>query len=371
MSEFPSVTNNAEGMRFSDMEIKNFNEDMRYNRFGTTGWQVSKIALGTMTFGQQNTEEEGHRQLDYALERGINLIDTAEMYSVPPRPETQGSTERIIGTWNRARKRRDDFYLATKIAGPGKMAGHIRSNMGFAEGQLREAVHGSLERLQTDYIDLYQLHWPERKANFFGVRGVSELDEWEDNFLRMMEDLRDLRREGLIREWGMSNETAWGLMRALHLAEVHDLPRPVSIQNPYSLLARGFEVGLAEVCLRENVAGFPYSPLAMGRLSGKYLRGEDTPDSRLNQFTHYTRYNGENALAATQAYAEVAEAHGLSMSQMALAFVTDRPFTQSTIIGATSLEQLRENVDSILLRLGAEVLEALEAVQTRYPDPAV
>ncbi|MGB3802177.1 MAG: aldo/keto reductase [Lewinella sp.] len=353
------------------MEIKNFNGAMRYNAFGTTGWQVSKIALGTMTFGQQNSEEEGHRQLDYALERGINLIDTAEMYSVPPRAETQGSTERIIGTWVRARKRREDFYLATKIAGPGGMADHIRPNMGYAEGQLREAVERSLERLQTDYIDLYQLHWPERRANFFGVRGVQELDEWEDDFITVMRDLQQLRREGLIREWGMSNETAWGLMRALHLAVVNDLPRPVSVQNPYSLLARGFEVGLAEVCLRERVAGFPYSPLAMGRLSGKYLRGTDEPSSRLNQFTHYTRYNGDNALAATRSYAEVAEKHGLTMSQMALAFVTDRSFTQSNIIGATSLKQLEENIDSINLELTEEIMYDLEAIQNRFPNPAV
>ncbi|PPK86142.1 aryl-alcohol dehydrogenase-like predicted oxidoreductase [Neolewinella xylanilytica] len=353
------------------MDIKNFNATMRYNAFGTTGWQVSKIALGTMTFGQQNTEQEGHRQLDFALERGINIIDTAEMYSIPPRAETQGSTERIIGTWNRARKRRQDFYLATKIAGPGGMADHIRPDMGYAGGQLRSAVNRSLERLQTDYIDLYQLHWPERQANFFGTRGVSALDGWEDNFLTVMQDLQALQREGLIREWGMSNETAWGLMRALHLAEVNDLPRPVSIQNPYSLLARGFEVGLAEVCLRENVAGFPYSPLAMGRLSGKYLRGEADPSSRLNQFTHYTRYNSENSLAATQAYAAIAEKHGLNMSQMALAFVTDRAFTASTIIGATNLEQLTVNIHSISLYLNEEVLKDLEEVQNRFPNPAV
>ncbi|THH41757.1 aldo/keto reductase [Neolewinella litorea] len=344
---------------------------MRYGPFGTTDWQVSKIALGTMTFGQQNTEAEGHRQLDYALERGINMIDTAEMYSVPPRPETQGSTERIIGTWIRARKHRDRYYLATKIAGPRDMAAHIRPDLGFGRAQLREAINKSLERLQTDYVDLYQLHWPEREANFFGQRGVQELDGWQDNFQEMMEALDELRREGMIREWGMSNETPWGLMHALHLADKHGLPRPVSIQNPYSLLARGFEVGLSEVCLRENIAGFHYSPLAMGRLSGKYLYNKDTPASRLNQFTHYTRYNSDNCLEATRAYAAIAEAHGLNMTQMALAFVNDRPFTQSTIIGATTLEQLKENIDSVDLRLSDAVLEELEAVQRAIPNPAV
>ncbi len=353
------------------MQIKNHHEGMRYNAFGTTGWQVSKIALGTMTFGQQNTEEEGHRQLDYALERGINLIDTAEMYSVPPRPETQGSTERIIGTWIRSRKNRNAYYLASKIAGPAAMATHIRPELGYGKAQLREAIGKSLDRLQTDHLDLYQLHWPERKTNFFGVRGVSDLFEWQDNFLAVLQTMQELMDEGLVRAWGLSNETPWGLMRVLYLADAHGLPRPVSIQNPYSLLARGFEVGLAEVCLREKVAGFPYSPLAMGRLSGKYLRGEDDANSRLNQFTHYTRYNSGNSLAATESYAAIAEKHGLEMAQMALAFVTDRPFTQSNIIGATTLHQLRQNIDSIALKLPDEVLTDLEEVQARYPNPAV
>lgn len=353
------------------MQIKNQRAGMRYNAFGTTGWQVSKLALGTMTFGQQNTEEEGHRQLDYALERGINLIDTAEMYSVPPRPETQGSTERIIGTWIRSRKNRDDYYLASKIAGPADMATHIRPKLGFGKDQIREAIGKSLERLQTDYLDLYQLHWPERATNFFGKRGVTDLHPWEDNFLSVLRSMRELMDEGLIRAWGVSNETPWGLMRVLSLADANGLPRPVSIQNPYSLLARGFEVGLAEVCLREDIAGFPYSPLAMGRLTGKYLRGEDNPGSRLNQFPHYTRYNGPNSIAATEAYAGVAEAHGLELPQMALAFVTDRPFHQSNIIGATTLNQLQQNIDSVTVTLNDKVLAALEEVQYQYPDPAV
>jgi aryl-alcohol dehydrogenase-like predicted oxidoreductase len=344
---------------------------MRYDTFGTTGWRVSKLCLGTMTFGQQNTETEGHRQLDVALERGINLIDTAEMYSVPPRAETQGSTERIIGSWIAARNNRPDYYLATKIAGPAEMARHIRHPLGYGPRQLDDAIGRSLDRLQTDHVDLYQLHWPERRTNFFGTRGVTRLDDWEDNFLEVLQHIQVLIKRGQIRAWGVSNETAWGLMRILHLADVHDLPRPVSIQNPYSLLARGFEVGLSEVCLRENIAGFPYSPLAMGRLTGKYLRGSDTPESRLNQFTHYTRYNSENCLAATAAYAEIAERHGLSLTQMALAFVTDRPFHRSNIIGATSVDQLTENVDSIGLHLSDAILEEIEEVQARYPNPAV
>ena len=346
---------------------------MRYNPFGTTNWNVSKICLGTMTYGQQNTEAEAHAQLDYALERGINIIDTAELYSVPARPETQGSTERFIGTWIAKTGDRDRYYLATKIAGPLGFAKHIRPNLGFGRAQLDEALGKSLDRLQTDYVDLYQLHWPARKANFFGTRGVTTLedDDWEDDFLQLLESMRDLIASGQIRAWGLSNETPWGVMRLCSLADAHDLPRPVSIQNPYSLLNRSFEVGLSEICLRENIAGFPYSPLAMGRLSGKYLRGTDTPDSRLNQFKYFTRYNGDNALAATRAYAEVAERFGLTLTQLSLAFVTDRPFTQSNIIGATSLEQLRENIDTIEVALSAEVLAAVEEVGERFVHPAV
>ncbi|MTB52639.1 aldo/keto reductase [Lewinella sp. W8] len=346
---------------------------MRYTTFGTTGWEVSRICLGTMTFGQQNTEAEAHEQLDYALERGINIIDTAELYSVPARAETQGSTERYIGSWIKARGNRDRYYLATKIAGPLPFASHIRPNLGFGRAQLDEALGKSLERLQTDYVDLYQLHWPARKVNFFGTRGVSSIkhDPWEDDFLEILENMQELIKQGVIRHWGLSNETPWGVMRILHLAEVHGLPKPVSIQNPYNLLSRSFEVGLAEVCLRENIAGFHYSPLAMGRLSGKYLRGTDRPDARLNQFKQYTRYNNDNALAATAAYAEVAEKHGLNLTQMSLAFVNDRDFTGSNIIGATSLEQLKENIDSIDLQLSAEVIKDINAVQARYPNPSV
>ena len=353
------------------MNVKNQQDGMRYGRFGATEWQVSKITLGTMTFGQQNTEAEGHAQLDYALERGINLIDTAELYSVPPKAETQGSTERIIGSWIASRGNRERYYLATKIAGPMKMARHIRNPLGFGPAQLEEALGKSLGRLRTDYVDLYQLHWPERKTNFFGTRGVSEIDDWEDNFVEMMTHLGRVIADGRVRHWGVSNESPWGLMRMLYLADRHGLPRPVSIQNPYSLLSRGFEVGLSEICLRENVAGFPYSPLGMGRLTGKYLRGEDGPDSRLNQFTHYTRYNSDNCLSATEAYAAIAEQHGVALTQMALAFVTDRPFNHSNIIGATSVEQLKQNIDSISLSLTPSVITAIEEVQAHYPDPAV
>ncbi|MBC6994695.1 aldo/keto reductase [Neolewinella lacunae] len=346
---------------------------MRYTTFGTTGFEISKITLGTMTWGQQNTEAEGHAQLDYALEMGINAIDTAELYSVPAQAETQGSTERIIGSWLAQTGMRKDLFLASKIAGPLPFAGHIRNPLGYERAQLDEALGKSLDRLRTDYLDLYQLHWPARKTNFFGKRGVHTIkdDVWEDNFLDILTSVNELIQSGRIRHWGLSNETPWGVMRILHLADVHGLPRPVSIQNPYSLLSRSFEVGLAEVCLRENIAGFHYSPLAMGRLSGKYLDGRATADSRLNQFKQYTRYNGAAALEATEAYAAVAQKHGLPLAQLALAFVIDRDFSQSTIIGATSLEQLRENIGSIDVVLSKAIYQELEAIQTRWPDPSV
>ena len=346
---------------------------MRYNPFGTTNYNISKVTLGTMTWGQQNTEAEGHAQMDYAVEAGINAFDTAELYSVPARAETQGSTERIIGTWLAGTGMRDKIFLATKIAGPLDFAAHIRKKLGFGRQQINDALSKSLDRLQTDHIDLYQLHWPARKANFFGKRGVHSIakDDWEDDFLNVLQIMDEKIKEGTIKHWGLSNETPWGVMRLLHLADVHGLPRPVSIQNPYSLLSRSFEVGLAEVCLRENIAGFHYSPLGMGRLTGKYMDGSARPDARLHQFKRFSRYNGDNSIKATAAYAEIAKEHGLSLTQMALAFVNDRDFTHSNIIGATNLDQLKQNIESVDITLSREVLKAIEGVQQRYPDPAV
>lgn len=347
---------------------------MRYNQFGTTEFNISKVTLGTMTYGEQNTEAEGHAQMDFAIEAGINAFDTAELYSVPPRAETQGSTERIIGTWLKATGKRKDIFLASKIAGPRPFAKHIRGgNLGFGKSQIDEAIGFSLDRLQTDYLDLYQLHWPHRDTNFFGKRGVSSInhDDWEDNFLDILENMDRLIKAGTIKHWGLSNESSWGVMRILQLADANGLPRPVSIQNPYSLLSRSFEVGLSEICLRENIAGFPYSPLGMGRLTGKYLDGTARADARLHKFPHYNRYNGESSLAATEAYAKIAKEHGLNLTKMALAFVNDRDFTQSTIIGATSIKQLKQNIESVDTALTDDVLKAIEEVQARYPNPAV
>lgn len=347
---------------------------MRYNPFGTTGFNISKVTLGTMTWGKQNTEAEGHAQMDYAVDQGVNAFDTAELYAIPSAPDTWGKTESIIGNWLQSTGMRDKIFLATKVVGPAAFAQHIRGgNLGFSDAQIDEALGQSLDRLQTDSVDLYQLHWPARKVNFFGKRGVHTIkdDPWEDNFLQVLQKTDSLIKAGTIKHWGVSNETPWGLMRILQLADANGLPRPVSIQNPYNLLSRGFEVGLAEVCLRENIAGFPYSPLAMGRLTSKYLDGTARPGARLNQFKQYTRYNNPNAMAATEAYAEIAREHGLNFSQMALAFVNDREFNHSNIIGATSLEQLKTNIESVELELSTEVLKAIEQVQQRYPDPSV
>ena len=345
---------------------------MEYRTLGNTDLKVSKICLGTMTFGQQNTEAEGHAQMDYALTQGVNFIDTAELYSSPGRAETQGRTERIIGTWIQSRKNRDQFILATKITGPSPNLKYIRNPLAFNREQLTTALESSLQRLQTDYVDLYQLHWPERKANFFGKRGYvhDPNDPWEENFLEIIGILQEFMQAGKIRHWGVSNETPWGLMRYLQLAEKHKLPPCVSIQNPYSLLNRTFEIGLAEVSIRESVSLLAYSPMAFGLLSGKYHRGKAGVNDRLNQFKVLSRYNGENAYRATGKYLEIAEKYNLSLAQMSLAFVNCRPFVTSNIIGATSLEQLEENINSIHLELPYEVIKEIEAVHNEIPNPA-
>jgi aryl-alcohol dehydrogenase-like predicted oxidoreductase len=345
---------------------------MQQNQLGNSDIKVSKICLGTMTFGEQNTEAEGHEQMDYALANGVNFIDTAEMYSVPGSKETQGSTERIIGTWMNARKNREKFVLATKATGPSPHFQKFMRPLNFKPESIRTALAGSFERLQTDYIDVYQLHWPERTANFFGKRGYKHTpsDEWEDNFLSVIETMQALKKEGKIREWGVSNETAWGLMHYLQLADKHDLPRPVSIQNPYGLLNRTYEVGLAEVSIRENVGLLTYSPMGFGLLSGKFHKKEDTKASRINKFKQMSRYNKQQSWDATTKYLEIAEKHGLSLAQMSLAFVNDQVFNASTIIGATNMEQLKENIGSADITLSDEILKEIEEVQELIPNPA-
>jgi len=343
---------------------------MKYTTLPTTDIKVSKICLGTMTFGEQNTEKEAHQQLDFAVSQGINFIDTAEMYAVPGRKETQGSTERFIGSWLKKQKR-DDLVIATKIVGPNPAMAYIRVNMDFSEASIREAVEKSLNRLQTDYIDLYQLHWPERSTNFFGVRNFKSNPKeiWSNNFKSILETLNKLQKEGKIRHFGLSNETAWGVMKYLETAKNEKLNRPITIQNPYSLLNRTYEIGLAEVSVRENIGLLAYSPLAFGVLSGKYLKG--TPDnSRLALFPQMGRYNSEEAHRATQLYTDLATKHHLNLTQMALAFCNQRAFLTSTIIGATTMTQLKENIGSTEVVLSDEILQEIDAIQNLQPNPA-
>jgi aryl-alcohol dehydrogenase-like predicted oxidoreductase len=344
---------------------------MKYTTLPNTDVKVSKICLGTMTFGQQNTEADGHAQMDYALDHGVNFFDTAEMYSVPARQETYGSTEKIIGTWFKKTGKREEIVLASKIAGPNPNFTYMREKNDFSPASIKFALDQSLQRLQTDYIDLYQLHWPERKANFFGQRGFKTQDDaWEDNIHSVLETLDGFIKEGKINHIGLSNETPWGIMRFLEESKNFDLPRIKTVQNPYSLLNRQFEVGSAEVCIRENVGLFAYSPMAFGVLSGKFLTGESHPNARIKLFPQFSRYNSAQCTEATRLYQEVANKNGLSLTELALAFIEQQPFVTSTIIGATTLQQLKENIDTIKVSLSEEILKEIDAVHAVIPDPA-
>jgi aryl-alcohol dehydrogenase-like predicted oxidoreductase len=343
---------------------------MKYTTLPYSDIKVSKICLGSMTWGQQNTEQEGHEQIDYALEQGVNFIDTAEMYSIPANKDTQGSTERVIGNWFKKTGKRDEVVLASKIAGPGRAMAHIRPNLGFSKEALNDALGESLKRLKTDHIDLYQLHWPERNSNFFGKRGYQmDVDEeWEDNFKEVLFHLNEFIQEGKIRKIGLSNESPYGVMRCLEEAR-NGAPKISTVQNPYSLLNRKDEIGLTEIYHREDVGLFPYSPLGMGSLSGKYLKDKNAP-GRLTLFPQYSRYGNTQAVKAIEKYVEVAEKHQLNPSQMALAFVNMQPFVTSTIIGATSIEQLKENIGSIEVELSKEVLREINEIHEAIPNPA-
>lgn len=344
---------------------------MKYTTLPNTDIKVSKICLGTMTFGQQNTESEGHAQMDYALEKGVNFFDTAEMYSIPSREETYGSTEKIIGTWFKKTGKREEVVLASKIAGPNPNFGYMRDKLDFSPASIQYALDNSLQRLQTDYLDVYQLHWPERKTNCFGQRGLKIQDDaWEDNIHEVLEALDGFVKAGKIKHVGVSNENPWGLMRFLEESKYNNLPRIKTIQNPYSLLNRLFENASAEVCLRENVGLLAYSPLAFGVLSGKFLTCESHPNARLSLFPQYARYSSANCTEATKLYQEIARKHGLTLTEMALAFVQQQRFVTSSIIGATTMEQLKENIATIDVVLSSEILKEIDAVQAVIPDPA-
>ena len=344
---------------------------MEKRQLGRTDLDVTALCLGTMTWGEQNNESEAFAQMDRAKAAGINFVDTAEMYPVPPKPDTYATTERYIGNYFKARGNRADWILASKIAGPGNGISHIR------DGQLKmnrqhivAALDASLQRLQTDWIDLYQLHWPERSTNFFGQLGYRHQDQDFTPTEETLEVLDEQVRAGKIRHIGLSNETPWGTMKFLQIAEARGWPRAVSIQNPYNLLNRRFEVGLAEIAMREQCGLLAYSPLAFGMLSGKYEQGAQPAGARLTLFSRFARYAKPESQAACSRYVALAKEHGLDPAQMALAYVTQQPFVTSNIIGATSIEQLESNLASSELHLSAEVLEAIEAIHTAQPNPA-
>jgi aryl-alcohol dehydrogenase-like predicted oxidoreductase len=345
---------------------------MQYNLLPDTDISVSKLCLGTMTWGEQNSEAEAHEQLDYALSRQINFIDTAEMYSVPSKAETQGSTERIIGSWLSKRKKRDDVIIASKVAGPSAGLPHIGTGPKFNRQNITRALNESLNRLQTDYIDLYQLHWPERTTNYFGTLGYEHKSEDPvTDFRETLHILQEFIRQGKIRYIGISNETPWGTMQYLHIAEIENLPKIITIQNPYNLVNRTFEIGLSEISIREKVGLLAYSPLAGGLLSDKYLKGTRPDGARFTLWPNYfSRYSHPNTMKAVERYAQLAADHQLSFPQMALAYINSRRFLTANIIGATTMQQLKENIDSIELTLSDSILKEIEKIHLEFPNPA-
>jgi aryl-alcohol dehydrogenase-like predicted oxidoreductase len=342
---------------------------MEYRTLSHTELKVSLICLGTMTWGQQNTEAQAHEQMDYAIAQGVTFWDTAEMYPVPPMAETQGRTEQYIGTWFKKTGRRKDVVLATKVTGPN--FAYLRGGSRLDRKSVLSACEDNLRRLQTDYIDLYQVHWPQRPTNYFGKLGYEHVDNAPHDVPveETLGALDELVKQGKVRHVGVSNETPWGLHEYLRASREKKLTRIASIQNPYSLLNRSFEIGLAEFTHRENIGLLAYSPMAFGVLSGKYLGGKRPPDGRVTMFARFSRYSNPQADAATEAYVELAKKHGLDPGQMSLAYVSSRPFVTSTIIGATTMEQLRSNIASEKVQLSKDVLAGIEAIHKRYTIP--
>lgn len=348
---------------------------MQFKPLANTGILLPEICLGTMTFGEQNTQADAFQQLDYALERGLNFWDTAEMYPVPPKPDTQGSTERIIGNWIAERGGRDKLFLASKIAGPSQGGSHIRDGKTkFVASEIESALDQSLTRLQTDYIDLYQLHWPQRPTNFFGKLGYGNTEATSDQTVTSLEEtliaLSNEIKKGRIRYIGLSNETPWGTLKFLHLAEKLGLEKFVSVQNPYSLLNRTYEIGMSEIAHYEGVGLLAYSPLAFGYLTGKFRNGARPANARVTLFSRFSRYSNAESEWATEQYAQLAEKHGLTLTQLALAFIKQQFFVTSTIIGATNLDQLKENIDAFDVNLSEEVLKGIEDIHRQQPNPA-
>jgi len=343
---------------------------MNYRKLGNTDLEVSTICLGTMTWGEQNTQAEGFEQMDFALDQGINFFDTAELYAVPPKEETYGHTESIIGNWFEKTKKREKVILATKVAGPAR--DYLRNGENsFVGKNLDNALNDSLKRLKTDYIDLYQLHWPERNVNIFGkLSYVHEENKW-NNLEEVLENLKKYIDQGKIRYVGLSNETPWGVMSYLKIHKDKNLPRMMSIQNPYNLLNRSYEIGLSEVSIREKIGCLAYSPLASGYLSGKYRNGSFPKGSRMERdgdFWKY-RYNTPNMEKAVEEYYKISKKYNLDISQMSLKFCEVQNFMTSVIIGATTMEQLKTDIESVNVNLSDEVIKEINEVQKLYPNP--
>jgi len=343
---------------------------MNYRKLGNTDLDVSTICLGTMTWGEQNTQEEGFEQMDYALDQGINFFDTAELYAVPPKKETYGKTEEIIGNWFKEKKNRSKVILATKIAGPGLSWVRGGGNQ-YDKEKLNKAVNQSLKRLQTDYIDLYQLHWPERKTNYFGKLGYEHKNdnEW-NNFEEILNSLDEIIKSGKVKYIGLSNETAWGLTKFLEISKTKNLPRVMSVQNPYNLLNRTYEIGLAEASIREKSGLLAYSPLASGIMSGKYRNGAVPDGSRMKLFgDRFPRYKTKNTTNAVEEYYKISKKYNLDLAQMSLKFCELQPFMTSVIIGATSMDQLKTDIESVNVNLSEDIIKEINEVQKLYPNP--
>ncbi|SPL72359.1 NADP(H)-dependent aldo-keto reductase [Acinetobacter stercoris] len=347
---------------------------MNFKPLGQTGIEVPEICLGTMTFGEQNNQNEAFQQLSYSLDQGLYFWDTAEMYPVPPKPETQGATESIIGHWIAKYGARDKLFLASKIAGPQQGGSHIRDGYTrFVESEIASALDGSLKRLQTDYIDLYQLHWPQRATNFFGQLGYNNQHAQEHEITPLEETLLALHKEvqkGRIRYIGLSNETPWGTMKFLQIAEKLGLEKIVSVQNPYNLLNRTYEIGMAEIAKHENIGLLAYSPLAFGYLTGKFRHGAKPANARITLFSRFNRYTNPQSEWATEQYALLAEKHGITLTQLALAFIKQQFFVTSTIIGATNMQQLKENIDAFNLDLSEDILKGIDDIHRQQSNPA-
>ena len=344
---------------------------MNFKKLGNTDLKVSTICLGTMTWGEQNDQKEAFEQMDYAEDCGVNFFDTAELYAIPPNKKTYGKTEEIIGNWFKQKKNRKKIILATKIAGPGPS--WIRGGgLQYSEKNIEKAVNDSLKRLKTDFIDLYQLHWPERNTNYFGKLGFeyNPNEKWND-FKSILEILKKLIDKGKIRHIGLSNETAWGLSKFLEISKAYELPKIMSVQNPYNLINRTYEVGLAEISIRETSGLLAYSPLAFGFLTGKYRNNNLPNGSRMKLFgDFFPRYKSTNSIKAIEDYYKIAKKYNLSLTQMALAFINSRTFVTSNIIGATTMDQLKENLGCLNIKLNKEIIEEINSIHKNNPNPA-